>query len=677
MKRKERLPELLAPAGSPEALYAAVEAGADAVYLGLSGETGNARIGARNFSLEELKNAVPYCHGHGVKVYLTLNTLLYDGELPSFLSLAREAADAGVDAFIVADLGLASLLSQEIPDVPLHASTQAFAHSTDSVDALYGLGFERVVVARELSREDIRSVTENAKAEIEIFIHGAMCVSHSGQCLFSSIVGGRSGNRGVCAQPCRLPYAGGKYPLSLKDMCLASHIPELCEMGVSSLKIEGRIKPASYVYTVTRIYRRLLDEGRAPTDAETDELRRAFSRSGFTDGYYKKQLDRTMMGIRTEADKEASRTEEAPKGFSPIPLPVKADAVIQRDMPSRLSLSLTLPSGDTLTARAEGMVPLAAENAGLTADAVKERLSKTGGTGFEVTAFSLALADGLFLPVGAQNALRREATEKLTKKLSLYRRKNEVHPLPRKEHMAEKPLKTAAFYSIAPYVAAATNDRFDAVFLPLEYSLHLREHMANGVILPPVVTDGEENEISAMLYKARERGARYALVSSLGAITLAKRFGLIPVGDFRLNVTNRASAALYRSLGVRHIILSPELSPARAAAIGGGQIAYGRIPLMLTEKCFIKDTFGCEACGKASLIDRRGASFPVLPIYHHRCIVFNSLPTYLGDKPALLRGDALSTHMIFTTESAKEISAVLSAFDGARPLGIAVRRAYK
>ena len=209
MKRHEAIPELLAPAGNIEAFYAAVEAGADAVYLGLSGGASNARVNAQNFTLDEVQAVVPYAHGHGVKVYLTLNTLAYDSELPALLSLAREAWEAGVDAFIVADTGLASLLSRELPDAPLHASTQAFAHSTDTADTLYALGFERVVLARECSREDIFSVTEKSLAETEVFIHGAMCVSHSGQCLFSSLVGGRSGNRGACAQPCRLPYENG------------------------------------------------------------------------------------------------------------------------------------------------------------------------------------------------------------------------------------------------------------------------------------------------------------------------------------------------------------------------------------------------------------------------------------------------------------------------------------
>ena len=324
------------------------------------------------------------------------------------------------------------------------------------------------------------------------------------------------------------------------------------------------------------------------------------------------------------------------------------------------------------------MMPLPAEKAGLTEASVKDRLSKMGGTLFSVSDFSLSLDDGLFLPVGEQNALRRAATDALTEKLRQRKQKNKVHPAPLENREAmEKPLKTALFYRVAPFVKTNAKDRFDVTFLPLEAALHLHEHMPNGVALPPVIMDDEMDEVTSMLYKAKSRGARYALVSSLGAIALSRELGLIPIGDFRLNVTNKASAALYRSLGVLHTVLSPELSPQRAASIGGGEITYGRIPLMLTERCFVKDIYGCKACESAGLTDRRGIFFPTLPAYRHRRIIFNSLPTYLGDKPSLMPKGKLSSHMIFTTESGEEIQAVLTAFDEALPLKTEVRRAYK
>ncbi|MBO7293160.1 MAG: U32 family peptidase, partial [Clostridia bacterium] len=282
MRRKTPLPELLAPAGSPEALYAAISAGADAVYLG---GRHSARAFAKNFDEEALRDAVAYAHLRGVKIYLALNTLLFDRELPEVLSYADRVAALGIDAAIVADRGLMRLLRRHLPELPLHASTQAFIHNTATADYYASLGVTRVVAARELSGAALREMIDCATAEVEVFLHGALCVSHSGQCLFSSLVGGRSGNRGECAQPCRLPYGGG-YPLSLSDLSLARHIPELVASGVSSLKIEGRMKSPSYVAGVTGIYRRLLDEGRAPTAAEEEELLRLFSRSGFTDKYY-------------------------------------------------------------------------------------------------------------------------------------------------------------------------------------------------------------------------------------------------------------------------------------------------------------------------------------------------------------------------------------------------------
>ena len=276
-----KLPELLSPCGSYDALLAAIEGGADAVYFG--GTAFNARMNAKNFDRGEIISAVSACREKGVKAYVTLNTQIFDRELKSALDHAAFLYESGVDALILADFGLSSLIKRYIPDFELHASTQMTAHSFDGAEKLYDFGFKRVVGARELSRENIASLCKS-RAEIELFIHGAICVSVSGQCLMSAMLGGRSGNRGQCAQPCRMCY-NGEYPLSLKDMCLSDHIPELIDMGVSSLKIEGRMKSPSYVYGVTKIYRTLLDERRKATAEENNELKRLFSRSGFTDGY--------------------------------------------------------------------------------------------------------------------------------------------------------------------------------------------------------------------------------------------------------------------------------------------------------------------------------------------------------------------------------------------------------
>ncbi len=311
-KTKKPLPELLSPCGSLDSLTAAVEGGADAVYFG--GTVFNARMNAKNFDRADIRSAVGYCHENGVKAYVTLNTQIYDRELKSALDHAAFLYESGVDALITADMGLSSLIKKHIPDFELHASTQATVHNLAGAEKLYDLGFNRVVGAREMDIENIRTLCQS-RAEIEMFIHGAICVSVSGQCLMSAMLGGRSGNRGQCAQPCRMSY-NREYPLSMKDMCLANHIVELCEAGVRSFKIEGRMKNPSYVYGVTKIYRRLIDEGRNATRDEINELQRLFSRSGFTDGYYTGNIGKNMLGIRTENDIAKTRNEGSFRGGS-------------------------------------------------------------------------------------------------------------------------------------------------------------------------------------------------------------------------------------------------------------------------------------------------------------------------------------------------------------------------
>ena len=666
MKRAAHLPELLAPAGSPEALYAAVEAGADAVYLGLRDPSSNARAAAMNFSPEELSALIPYCHGHGVKVYVTLNTLCHTNEMAHLTELAVSLDQMGADALIVADLGLARRLSRVCPNLPLHASTQAFCHSTRTADALYDMGFSRVVLARETSKENMARITEKAKAETEVFLHGALCVSHSGQCLFSSLVGGRSGNRGLCAQPCRLPY-NGKPLLSLKDLCLAAHIPALIQMGVASLKIEGRMKSPAYVYEVTRTYRRLLDEGRAATHEELQHLAKVFSRDGFTDGYFTGKLSH-MTGVRREEDKAASRQAEQEKLFSPLPIPVAGRAVFKRGEPS----CLTLQAG-SLSVSVTGAAPEAAQKAALTKEGVGDRLSKMGDTPFVLKQLDLSLEDGLFLPVSAQNELRRKATDALQNALRK-RENNTVLPLSEGEASPISALRTAHFFDSAAFDGADTSP-FDICFLSF---LALEEKqggkLPNGVALPPVCFDSEEEAILSRLKKWRKKGVTYALVSSLGGLSLAKEAGLIPFGDLRLNLTNEESADRWRRLGLAGFVFSPELPShaARRMEQGGSLTVYGRLPLMLTERCFVKENFGCDTCGHAHLTDRKNVSFPLLREYGHRTLIFNSLPTYLGDRPRETMG--LGHHFIFTTETAREIDGVTAAYLKQESLPIAVRR---
>ena len=662
MKRSTDLPELLAPAGSEEALYAAVSAGADAVYLG---GLHSARAHAKNFDEAALADAVAYAHLHGVRVYIALNTLLFDRELSSFLPYADRVAATGVDAAIVADLGVMRLLSRHLPELPIHASTQAFVHNTATADFFSEQGVRRVVAARELSLADITAMVEGSAAEIEVFLHGALCVSHSGQCLFSSLVGGRSGNRGECAQPCRLPYGKG-YPLSLADLSLARHIPALIASGVASLKIEGRMKAPAYVAGVTGIYRRLLDEGRAATESEERELAALFSRSGFTDKYFTGRKAEPMGGIRTEQNKAASRERE--ESFTKIEVPVAGCVEISADLPARLSLT----AGER-TVTVTGDTPAPSVGAPLTKEEVVRRISRLGGTGLILPegGLTVRLGEGLFLAVGQLNALRRAAVAAL---LSPGRAPLGLTYTPSPQGAEALPRRVAECRTREQAEAAAESRFFDRISLAFPEAA-ATGYFPEGVALPPVIKDSEWGEVREMLAAARAAGTTHATVSGVGQLSAVREAGLTPVGGFRLNVTNREALAALRELCLRDVTLSPELTALRCRDLGGRVITYGRIPLMLTERCFVRETAGCRHCGSATLTDRRGVSFPLVREWPHRMLVLNSLPTYLADRPAILAiaGDPPECYL-FTNETKKETAAVIAAARAGRPLTGPVRR---
>lgn len=658
-----RLPELLAPAGSPDALGAAILAGADAVYFG--GGEHNARINAHNFTREELRDAISLLHFHGKKAYITLNTLVYQREIDDYLRFAEFAANAGADALITADLGGAAAIRRHIPELELHASTQMSCHSLDGARALAELGFSRVVCAREMSREDIATLCRESPIEIEAFVHGALCVCHSGQCLFSSVVGGRSGNRGECAQPCRLPYSqganGNAYPLSLKDLSLAGNIRELLPLGISSLKIEGRMKSPEYVFGVTLAFRRLLDAGRDATDRELDRLARIFSRGGFTDGYFKGRIDSSMLGVRSELDKLNSKGLKMPDLKASVAKKEEKTAVhiaakIKKDAPATISMS-----AENARIEVVGSVPDAALNAPLTEESVKKSLLKLGGTPFEAAEVELELDEGVILPVSALNALRREAADKLADVL----KKQEPHfdsYLPAKPQKQKKKGRSARFVN-ARQIPDGAQSYFDIIFLPLDKF----DGEANGVILPPVIFDSEREQVKKMLLQAKEKGAKYALVGNIGALSVVNELDMTPIGDLRLNACNDESVAELEALGIEELILSPELTLPQMRDIKGdtAAVVYGRLPLMLLEKCVIREIADCNACGKnsAELTDRRGMRFPVLREWEHRNTVYNSVPVYMADKQTELDNAGITNrHFIFSTESREECERVIEAY---------------
>ncbi len=671
MKRKSELPLLLAPAGGEAAFLAAVAAGADAVYLG--GSDFNARAYAENFDEETLTRCVRLAHAHGISVHVTMNTLLTERELSDAVKWAGRLWEIGVDAVICADVGLITCLREQLPLLPLHASTQLSLHSSAGAEEVADLGFQVVVAARELKREDLAAMCRRAPAMVEGFIHGALCVSHSGQCLFSSLVGGRSGNRGACAQPCRLPFQGG-YTLSLKDLSLAAHVPSLIEDGISCLKIEGRMKSPAYVWGVTKIYRRLLDERRAATEEEKRQLARIFSRDGHTDGYYTGTLA-GMTGIRRETDKAESRREEAD---IPLPSPVRlrASCSIRAQEPC----CLTFTTEDGRKATVTGEIPSEARSAPLTAAAVAERLAKLGGTPYRLSTedISVTLDEGLNLSPAALNALRRAAVERLTDTGREPVMVQEVLPATVR---FRGPGRTALFMRGKAWEELDEQNRafFDLSFIPLWEYDKIKDPPA-GVWFPPVITDEEEPGVFEQLAAAKARGASWALCGNPAQVRYARDAGYRVLGDFRLNITNSHAAAYWAGHGVADAVLSPELTAPQMRDIGGRAIVYGRIPLMLTERCYASPDGACASCGNACegavLTDRRGIDFPLLRLPAHRNLILNSLPTYLGDKqedlPRGVRG-----HFLFTTETAEEIRHVITAWQRGEALPYAVRRFAK
>lgn len=662
----KKLPELLAPAGSFEALKAAIAGGADAVYFG--GGDFNARINAKNFTNEELKQAIDMLHSCDRKAYITLNTLVHERELPDYLRFAEFVYLSGADALIVADIGGAEAIRRHLPNLELHASTQMSGHNLAQAELLAKQGFSRMVCARELPKEDLEHLVKNSPIEIEMFTHGALCVCHSGQCLFSSLVGGRSGNRGECAQPCRLPYQSedGKqgYPLSLKDLSLANHITELIECGVHSLKIEGRMKSPEYVFGVVRAFRTLLDENRNATKEELATLARIFSRGGFTDSYYKKTISSDMLGIRSDEEKYLSKTalfsSEKIDEILPQKQGISAFAKIKLGSPMELTLTC-----ESTSVTAQGEIPNEAINAPLSFENIKKNLSKFGATSFELVDFDAELDNNIIVPISSLNALRREATKLLEDALS----STSIQRVGFNKYIADAPksskkvLKTARFYK-ADQISDSAKNHFDLIYLPLQNY----NGECEGIILPPVIFDNELSKVEALIQKAKNNGAKYALVGNIGALELAKKYDFIIHGDFRFNVYNNESVSKLEKLGVENIILSPELTLPQIRDIKGDTsvIVYGRVPLMLLEKCVASEVSSCEGCksGYTQITDRKGITFPILREFEHRNIIYNSNPTYMADRESdLARAGVTNQHFVFSIESSNEVDRVISCYE--------------
>ena len=671
--------ELLAPAGSMEAVTAAVQNGADAVYFGYGDF--NARRGAKNFTREEAASAVSYCHTRGCRVNLTLNTLLTDRELPGAAEAAAHASDIGVDAVIVQDLGVARMLRQSVPDLPIHGSTQMTVHSLDGVKLCADLGMTRVVLGRELSRDQIAYICQNAPIEIEVFGHGALCMCWSGQCFFSSVIGGRSGNRGMCAQPCRLSYGwNGRadgHPLSLKDLSMAGHLKQLQDMGVACLKLEGRMKRPEYVAIVTGIYARALREGREPTPEEVEILKQTFSRQGFTDGYFMNQKGTAMFGTRQEEKEpkelyaQARTTYESGENRKE---PVRMFALIQPGQPAQVAVQ----DRQGRVAQVEGPVPEEARNVPLTREKVESQLSRTGGTPFGCERATAKVADGLSLPLSALNDLRRRALEELSKQRDIrpQRRKTDYQPGVRYENPREAPVFTISLRTAGQLSGELLRLRPALIYLPAgELAAHPEAAdrcrtagVPLAVSLPRICTDVELPQLERDLVAVRELGITEALAGTWGAVRRAQRMDFQVRGDYGLGVYNSQAMKELRRLGLLSATLSFELKFPQmrdiSKAIPAEFIAYGRLPLMITETCIIHNHSGQHTCGNVNLLtDRKGERFPVVKAWGCRNEILNSKKLFLADKKKDWQKLGLwAARLMFTTENTPECAQVLERY---------------
>ncbi|MBR6572307.1 MAG: U32 family peptidase [Clostridia bacterium] len=674
-------PEILAPVGSEEMLSAAVRAGADAVYLGLN--EFNARRNAQNFTLDTLGEAVKYCHIRGVKVYLTLNIMLSDKELDRAVELTISAARLGIDGVITADIGYARQIKRKLPSLPIHASTQMSVHSPAAIKPLKELGFSRVVVAREMSKTELQEFCKKAKEEnleVEVFVHGALCMCVSGQCLLSAMLGGRSGNRGLCAGPCRLPFGcdnGTGYDLSLKDLSLIEYLNELKDMGVASLKIEGRMKRPEYVAAATKACREKIDDGKVSSEISS-ALNGVFSRSGFTDGYYTGRLGRDMFGIRTKENVEDSssvlsflhniyRNERQS-------VEISAKLSVKENEP----ISLTLSDGQN-SVTAYGDLPERAINLAADEEFVKEKLLKTGGTPYIITCVEIDLDEGLSLRAAQINELRRRALELLSeergKTPEIEVSDAEVSLENRRVDGLKTVVKIDNLSQLTEKVRGA-----DLVVLPFDTNLNdldLKEAKNFAVELPRGIA--KEEKVLEKLKNFKEKEIEFALCGTLSAKELAIASGFKVIADIGFNIFNSYSLD-YFSKDCEGALLSSEILLPDVAKLSSkipmGIVSYGRLPLMLTRNCPIKNGKNCNECQRnCTLTDRKGIEFPI------RCKngfaeLLNSKVIWLADRLDELKGIDFQV-ILLTDEEPETVDKVIDAYNKkSAPIGEYTRGLY-
>ena len=673
--------EILSPAGSPEAVIAAVQNGADAVYLGLGDF--NARRGATNFTKDEFEKAVHYCRIRGCKVYVTLNTLVNDREFEQAVAAARVISEAGADAVLTQDLGLTAAIRRALPDLPVHASTQMSIHNLAGVEAAAQMGATRAVLARELSLEQIKFIASRSSIETEIFVHGALCLCHSGQCYMSALIGRRSGNRGMCAQPCRMQYSlGGRmddYPLSLKDSCLVERLEEIEKAGVKCIKIEGRMKRPEYSAIVTGIYSKAIKEHRKPTAEDMELLEKAFSRSGFTQGYFDGDK-KDMFGVRGEPDKDSEKVfSETRKNYSNGELrrvPVHFYTVAEKGQ----EIKAIAFDDEGNKASASGAVPEKAKTQGISDSFIMEQMYKTGGTPYTCVENKAKTDPGLYLPASEINELRRKLLTTLsTERARLPERRSLNCPaVPSNSPVIRDPVSIFQVRTADQLSQELADLKPGYLYMPaMEMAEHfdaVRPFIANGTVpvavLPRVITDDQAIEVSKALSSLFDLGVNEALVGNMGHIYLAKAAKMKLRADFGLNAFNSYTLGVLKDAGFLSATASFELRLSQIKdmrkPLNTEIIVYGRLPLMVSDQCVMHASANrCTCQIPGQLTDRMGSVFPVVREYGCRNVIYNAHKLYLADK----REDLLSCglwgmRLLFSTESTRECVEVARGYMG-------------
>ncbi len=654
--------EILAPVGANEQLKAAVRCGADAVYLGT--QNFNARRNAENFGDFDLEKAVSYCHSRGVKVYVTLNTLIFDKEVSELYETVGSIAKSNADAVIVQDFAAVKAVKDICPDMPLHASTQMAVHNVSGAKFLEGLGFSRIVLSRELSFTEIKEIRENISAELEVFVHGAHCMGASGNCYLSSCLGERSGNRGLCAQGCRLNWVSQhsrEYALSLKDMSYIDSINELKQIGIDSFKIEGRMKRPEYVAAAVTELKKALES----SSYSKELLRSVFSRSGFTDGYLKSERNLSMFGYRSKDDVTSATAvlKDLEKLYKDDihPYPVSISLKLENNKKSEMTLS---QQGNCVTV--SGDIPEAPVNSPLREEIAQRNVKKLGDTPFYLENFSFENKDNLTLSASSINALRREACEKAEKFLNKNNYKiNDVKPQNAVSHLhSGSPQLRVRLQKYAQYSEELNKAEF--IILPIDEILKNKDGFTipkEKVIaeLPPLLYCETEKKLPEKLKELKKIGINKGFCGNVGEIKILADNGFFVFGSHGLNITNSLALSFYESL-LQDTVLSFELSEKAIRNIGGnlkrGVYIYGYLPIMLMRACPQKGDSGCGRCtGETFLTDRKNVKFPVICHNKEFSVLHNSVPLYLGDEN--IPNIDFKT-LYFTTETPKQCNEIFA-----------------